>query len=170
MDSDTTKPNWSHLALAIGGGMVLGSLVEKNKADESRKSRAEKDDPEETADVCVEIGDLLENWEPDEDCETEDDFTQDLAAYVDDNCDWEVEVYSNSPEGKPDILIDDKLALEIKIGLKKGERDRLVGQCAGYSRLWVTWAIVIGVGENKIGRLVDLLEDKGLDHIAVWKF
>ena len=137
---------------------------------DAKKSRAEKDDPEAVKEVCDEISALLEKWEPDEECETEDDFTQDLATYLNEHSDWEVEVYEDTPEGIPDILIGDLLALELKLGLRKGERDRLVGQCAGYSRLWVTWAVIIGASENKIGRLVDLLEDKGLENIAVWKF
>lgn len=166
---DQNRGNWSHLILAVGGAW-LGTLVERNRVGEKRKSRAELVDPEGVEDVCAEIGDLLEAWVPDDNCENEDDFTHDLAAHLISNSDWEIEFYPNTPEGKPDILVGDLLAIELKVGLRKGERDRLIGQCAGYSRLWVTWAVVIDAGANKIGRLVDLLEDKELDHIGVWSF
>lgn len=169
MKETVYRNDWSHLAFAIGG-LFVGSLLEKNSIDESKKSRAEKDNPEDVEEVCEEIALLLEEWEPDDSCETEGDYMQDLAEYLDEHTDWEVDVCPDTPEGVPDILIGDLLALELKLGLKKGERDRLVGQCAGYSRLWVTWAIIIDASDNKVGRLIDLLEDKGLEQIVVWKF
>lgn len=169
MPDNSNNPNWSHLAWAIGGA-AIGSLWVKNQVDESKKSRAERDNPDEVEEMCLEIGELLEDWEPDEECETEDDYMQDLAAYLDEHSEWEIEICPHSPEGKPDILIGDSLAIELKINPNKVERDRLIGQCAGYSRLWATWAVIVGAGDNKIGRLVDLLEDKGLEQISVWSF
>jgi len=94
----------------------------------------------------------------------------DLADYLQDNMDWEIEVAPDTPEGQPDILIGDLLALELKIDPSKNERDRCVGQCAGYSRLWVTWIILIDASASTVGRLEDLLADKGLDRILVWNF
>jgi hypothetical protein len=152
------------------GGAFIGSWVSKSLAESAKKSRAEIDDPEQAEEACEDIAGLLNEWLPMASYETEDHFTEDLAAFLEENTDWEIEVYPNSPEGKPDILIGDLLALELKIGLGKAQRDRLIGQCAGYSRLWVTWAVIIGATESELGRLVDLLEDKGLDHIAVWGF
>ena len=161
--------NFKHLMYALGG-FAAGTFLVKNQLDASKRSRAEIDAPEECEEVCNEIAELLQGWEPGEDCESEDELTRDLADYLEYQSEWEIEIYPDSPEGKPDILIGDLLALELKVNPGKGERDRLIGQCAGYSRLWVTWAIVIDSSESKIGRLVDLLEDKGLEHIAVWSF
>ncbi len=163
------KSDYSHL-FAVIGGAAIGYAFSNSQAAEAKKSRAERDDPDGVEDVCEEIAELLEDWEPDDSCVSEADFTEDLAEFLDENSEWEIEVVPNSPEGVPDILIGDLLALELKVGLGKSQRDRLIGQCAGYSRLWVTWAVVINASESELGRLVDLLEDKGLDHIAVWGF
>lgn len=128
------------------------------------------DYPEAAKEAYDEIGELLDDWEPDADCETEEDYTQDLADYLDANTDWEVEIYPNTPEGKPDILIGDLIALELKVNPSKNERNRCIGQCAGYSRLWITWMVIINASSSKIGRLEELLADKGLEQILVWDF
>lgn len=150
--------------------MAVGAIWSRSELESSKKSRAEVDDPDGAEEVCEEVAALLEEWGPAEDCETEDHFTKDLADFLEDNSEWGIEVYPDSPEGQPDILIGDLLALELKVNPGKSERDRLIGQCAGYSRLWVTWAVIIGAPESRVGRLVDLLEDKGLEQIAVWSF
>ncbi|MEK6406990.1 MAG: hypothetical protein AABN34_08515 [Acidobacteriota bacterium] len=168
-ESDAKKPNWSHLAWAIGGALA-GSWLARNELENAKKSRAELDNPAEAEEAYGEIGELLDQWRPDSDCETEDDFTQDLADYLQTNTDWEIELYPDTPEGKPDILIGDLIALELKVNPSKSERDRCIGQCAGYSRLWITWMVMIDASSNKIGRLEDLLEDKGLENILVWTF
>lgn len=165
----TKKDDYSHF-FAMAGGALVGGWISTRLAKLEKRSRAEIDDPTLTEEACEEIAELLDEWSLRESCETEAHFTRDLAEFLEENTDWEIEIYPNSPEGKPDILIGDLLALELKIGLGKAQRDRLIGQCAGYSRLWVTWAVIIDATESELGRLVDLLEDKGLDHIAVWSF
>lgn len=167
--NDKGNQNWSHLAWAFGG-LIAGSWLARNEIEEAKKSRAELDCPEDAEEAYDEIGELLDDWEPDADCETEDDYTQDLADYLDENTDWEIEVYPNSPEGKPDILIGDLIALELKVNPSKNEINRCIGQCAGYSRLWITWMIMIDAPSSKIGRLEELLIDKGLEQIQVWNF
>ena len=123
-DSDSKGTNWSHLVWAIGGA-VIGSWWARSQADEAKKSRAELDDPEGAEEVYNDIRDLLEAWEPDDECETEDDFTHDLAEYLQENSEWEIEVYPSTREGKPDILVDDLLALELKYAPSKGELDEV---------------------------------------------
>jgi len=167
--SNDKRPDYSHL-FAIAGGAALGYLFSQGQTEDDKKSRAERDNPDETEEVCEEIAGLLEAWDPDESCVNEADYTHDLVAFLNKHSDWEIEVFPNSPEGKPDILVGDLLALELKVGLGKAQRDRLIGQCAGYSRLWVTWAVILDASESELGRLVDLLEDKHLNHIAVWGF
>lgn len=163
------KADYSHL-FAVIGGAAIGYAFSLSQADESKTSRAERDDPEAVKEVCEDIASLLEEWVPDDSCRSEADYTDDLAEFLETHTDWDVEVGPTSPEGHPDILIGDLLALELKVGLNKAQRDRLIGQCAGYSRLWVTWAVILEGSRSELGRLVDLLEDKGLDHIAVWDF
>ena len=148
----------------------MGSWLARSQADEAKKSRAELDDPDQAEDVYNDIRDLLDAWEPAPECETEDDFTHDLADYLDEYSDWEIEIYPNTREGKPDIVIGDLLALELKCAPSKGECDRAVGQCAAYSRQWITWLVVIDATATEVGRLQDLLFDKRLEQIEVWHF
>jgi hypothetical protein len=168
MTEQPKGPKFSHLLWGLGG-IAAGAYIAKSNQNESKKSRAEKEYPEDVEIVREEIAKLLENWEPDE-YNSEADYTADLYEYLSDNSEWEIEMFPDSPEGKPDILIGNLLALELKVDPSKTERDRLIGQCAGYSRLWLTWAIILDASESKVGRLVDLLKDKGLDHIEVWQF
>jgi hypothetical protein len=58
----------------------------------------------------------------------------------------------------------------LKVSSRKSERDRLVGQCCEYSRGYVTWAIVIDWPEERVEKLVDLLEAKCLNYIEVIEF
>lgn len=72
--------------------------------------------------------------------------------------------------GIPDVRIDDRLVLELKVGPHEGEKDRLIGQCCKYSVEWVTWAVVIDMDEDKREELVELLERKSLHYIEVIPF
>src|SRR2546423_14049180 len=94
----------------------------------------------------------ISDWEPDGSCVTEDDYTEDLAEFLREETEWDIEVCPNTPEGKPDILIGDLLALELKLNPSKNEINRLIGQCAHYSRQWMTWMVIIGAGSNTLGR------------------
>ena len=169
MSNGPKKSDYSHLFVAIGG-IAAGYLYSRSELAESKKSRAEKDHPDLVEEVCEEVAELIDEWEPDEDCESENEFTEDLASYIKENSELTIEVFPGTPEGKPDILIDNVLALELKVGLGKSERDRLIGQCAGYSRKWVTWTVIIDASPSQLGSLSELLEDKGLEHILVWEF
>jgi hypothetical protein len=42
--------------------------------------------------VCEEIEEILDGWQPDDECESENDFVYDLANYLDENSEWEIEV------------------------------------------------------------------------------
>lgn len=158
----------SHLIVGIGGALA-GVWWANSELSEFKKSRAEKDHPDEVAEACEAIGELLDDWAP-VGLQTEAEYTNDLFVYLRDNADFEIEMRPNTLEGFPDILVENLLALEIKLDPKKTERDRLVGQCAGYSRQWVTWAIVIDASASKIGKIENLLADKGLAHILVVPF
>lgn len=169
MSNSSEKTGFSHLAAAFGGFLFATWAARQALAD-SKKSRAEIDFPEESAEAFTEISQLLDEWEPSDHCVAEDDFTQDLAQYLADNSEWRIEVYPSTQEGKPDILIDDLIALELKVDPNKNERNRCIGQCAGYSRKWITWMVIIDSSPSKIGELQRLLADKGLEHILVFDF
>lgn len=164
------RPGWIHLASAGLLGGLVGAWWVRNKTEEAKRGRAERENPEGVEEVCNEIGEILDAWEPSDDCEDEDDFRDDLAEYLEAHTECEVEVTPGTLEGKPDILIDDLLALELKHDPSKAELDRCVGQCMSYSREWVTWIILIDSPPSKVGRLEQLLADKGLERILVWRF
>lgn len=109
----------------VVGGVALGALLLKSHYDEAKKSRAEKDDPEEVECICNLIGDLLEDWTP-RGYDTEDECSEALSRYLnravpealdEDDPEVEFELWPDTSEGKPDLLIDDCLALELKVNL-----------------------------------------------------
>ena len=155
---------------ALLGGLVGAGLIQHHH-DEAKKSQAEKDDPDGVAELCEVVGDLLEDWEP-QSYGREDEYTEDLFAYLDDELDDDIsiELRTTTSRGIPDILIDDRLVLELKVNPSKAERDRLIGQCCDYSREWVTWAIVIDMPKHRVRELEELLAAKSLHYIDVIPF
>lgn len=169
MANNSQEPNSSHLVVA-GIGALAGIAWAYNRVANAKKSRAERDHPDEVEQVCEEVYELLDQMELAGRSMSENDYVQQVADYLDENSQYEIETWPTTPEGTPDILIDDLLALEFKYNPNKVERDRCVGQCAGYSRSWVTWIVLLDTPASRIGRLEGLLKDKGLDHLAVWNF
>ena len=164
------------VALALGG--IAGAAIIQSHHDEERKSQAEVDDPAGVESICALVWDLLDEWEP-PDYERGDDYTDDLVQFLrdelrDDRADDGRRISESKRTktfcGIPDILIDDRLVLELKVDPREAEKDRLVGQCCKYSQEWVTWAIVIDMPDERIDRLVELLEAKSLNYIEVIPF
>lgn len=158
------------LGLLLGGTLFGAALLESHY-DDKRKSRAEREDPDGCKELCDTVSEILDRWEPD-DFAYEDDYTEDLYAFLDDELDEDipVKIRRKTTRGLPDILIDDRLVLELKVEPKKTERDRLIGQCCDYSVEWVTWAIVIDMPEEKVAELRMLLEQKDLHYIDIVEF
>jgi hypothetical protein len=164
------------VALALGG--IAGAAIIQSHHDEQQKSQAEKDDPEGVEWICDLVWGLLDHWEP-PDCKREDDYTDDLVQVLRDELSDErgddgrrISVIKRTKTfcGIPDILIDDRLVLELKVDPRETEKDRLVGQCCKYSQEWVTWAIVIDMPDERVNKLVALLEAKSLNYIEVIPF
>jgi len=90
-----------------------------SQIEEAKKSRAERDNPEEVWEFArrsirarnVGAGDY----------ETEDDFVSDLASYLNDETGFEIEEHPDTREGQPDVLVKDCLAIEVKINPRKSE-------------------------------------------------
>lgn len=158
-----------HLACIVGGAFV-GAAWHQSEVDERTKSVAEREDPEGIRTVCRDASRALDEWEPDSSCECEDDFVDDLADWLDKNLSWDIEVRPSTHEGQPDIVIGDLLALELKIDPSKSERDRCVGQIAGYSREWATWIVLLDAPDETVDEIEELLTDKDLNGIQVWNF
>src|SRR5947208_1783112 len=132
---------WSHLLFAAGAFM-FGTWASRQELADAKKSRAERDHPDDCEAAFDEIAALLDVWEP-SGYETEDEYVDDLASYLEEQSGRPVERWPVTEAGSPDILIDDLIALELKISPNKNERNRCIGQCADYSRLWITWMVMI---------------------------
>src|SRR5712664_808685 len=100
----------SHLLVGLAG-VAVGASVANGQIEETKKSRAERDNPDDVLDVCKKVVSALEEWEPDE-YETEDDFVSDLATYLNEETGFEIEEHPDTREGQPDILVEDCLAIE----------------------------------------------------------
>jgi hypothetical protein len=164
------------VAMALGG--IAGAAIIQGHHDQKRKSQAEKDDPEGVEWICDLVWDLLDDWEP-PDYEREDDYTDDLVQFLrdvlggergDDGRRISVIKRTKTFRGIPDILIDNRLVLELKVNPREADKDRLVGQCCKYSQEWVTWAIVIDMPDGRVDELVELLDAKSLNYIEVIPF
>jgi len=166
MDDDDVK-KWG---CAFLGGLVGAAIIQSHH-DEKKKSQAEKDDPAGVEELCQIVGDLLNDWEPPF-YDTEDEYTDDLFSYLDEELDpkYSAVKRTKTVRGIPDILINNQLVLELKVDPIKTERDRLIGQCCEYSRSFVTWAIVIDLDEDRVEKLRGLLEAKSLNYIDVIPF
>ena len=176
MPSDPKDARNVAVALALGG--IAGAAIIQGHHDEKRKSQAERDDPSGVEWICDLVWNLLDDWEP-PDYEREDDYTDDLVQFLrhelrgergDDGRRISVIKRTRTFCGIPDILVDDRLVLELKVDPRETEKDRLVGQCCKYSQEWVTWAIVIDMPEERLDKLVALLEAKSLNYIEVISF
>ena len=176
MPSDPKDARNVAVALALGG--IAGAAIIQGHHDEKRKSQAERDDPSGVEWICDLVWDLLDDWEP-PDYEREDDYTDDLVQFLrhelrgergDDGRRISVIKRTRTFCGIPDILVDDRLVLELKVDPRETEKDRLVGQCCKYSQEWVTWAIVIDMSEERLDKLVALLDAKSLNYIEVISF
>ncbi|MFH0977654.1 MAG: hypothetical protein V1874_17885 [Spirochaetota bacterium] len=153
---------------AVGSiGLLIGNWLTNRSQEESKMSRAELDDPDLTEDVCDEIGEILDEIELEGEYKNEDELRDALAKQLKKETDFEIEIAANTPFGKPDILIEGTLALEVKVNPVKTEMDRCIGQCAGYSREWVTWIILFDTPKSKENQIQHILDDKGLDNILI---
>jgi len=161
--------NLKKILLALGGGLFAGNWLSRIKLEESKKSRAELEAPEASEEAYKDVLELLSEWKP-EGYDTEKEFTEDLFDYLKTNLDWKIEQEPSTREGKPDILVEDLIVLELKVNPGKAEQDRAIGQCAGYSREWITLLILIDTPASAEGRIEKLLIDKGLEQIEIHAF
>jgi len=71
--------------------------------------------------------------------------------------------------GVPGCLIDNRLALELKVGDHEGREDALIGQCCKYSVEWCDLGVVIGMSSENV-KACELLAKKSLHYIEVVDF
>ena len=121
-----------NLVIALGLGALTGAAAVQSHHDGEAKSQAEKDDEEGCEWLCDLIWKLLHEWES-EPCETEKEYNDDLVEYLrdeladveapDDGRRIKVARRVRTDLGVPDVLIDDRLVLELKLGSHEGLGD-----------------------------------------------
>jgi hypothetical protein len=139
-----------NVAVSVALGSLAGAAIIQSHQDEKRKSQAEKDDPDGVEWICDLVWDLLDHWEP-PDYEREDDYTDDLVQYLrgelrrergDDDRRISVVKRTKTFCGIPDILVDDRLVLELKVDPRETEKDLLSGRAQGDLALVNVYTIV----------------------------
>lgn len=149
------------------GGAFLGAWWQNEQFKRNAMSRAEIDDPDALEDAREEISELIEDFEIVGSVESEEEFHELLVEHLVEYSEFEIEKAPDTPHGRPDILVGGLLALEIKYRPSKTEFDRLIGQCARYSREWDTWIILVNTPESRIRDFEELLEDKGVHYLPI---
>jgi len=155
-----------HIFVAGALGAGVGAWWARNR--KKFRSHAEDHDPDLVAAVCLATLEALEDVHVRHRLPNEDAYRDDLAEFLDgeiEDATIEVEPYVDGM--KPDVLVEDVLALEVKKDPSKGEIDRAVGQITGYSRLWVTWLVLFESSPSQAGKALRLLERAGLDDVLV---
>lgn len=93
---------------------------------------------------------LIDNWHP-RSCKTEKDFERSLHKHLDKNL-ADVNVVKQYAAGrvKGDIVVDEKILIELKDSLKStGQLQRLLGQLDIYNAQWKGKVIVLICGESE---------------------
>jgi len=168
--SDDNKSHIPKLIIAGVIGVLAGSWWKSAKIAESKKSRDERERSGFVNEVRSKINELLDELELLDEMENEDDFRDVLAEYLTKYTNFEIEVTPNTLIGQPDILIGGVLALEVKYNPNKSEMDRCIGQCAGYSREWVTWIILYDTPPSRINYISEVLSIKGWTIFQLFRF
>jgi hypothetical protein len=166
----TQKLRLEHLVWTAGGELV-GAWWVKNQQDETKKSVTESEDLELVEEACEYVGPILDEWKP-EKCSSEDEYVEDLFEYLANEAGDSIglEMFPDTRVGKPALVIDDALVVELTLNPSESERKRLIGKIAAYSREWVTWVVLVDTPPSGVGAVEKLLADSGLGHILVFAF
>lgn len=108
---------------------------------------------------------VVKEWKPQGRYERETEYRDDLFAHLrkklrEEKSRWKrkAKIKKESGEGRPDIAVDERFAVEIKKDLKKKHLDRLRGQLGRYEEKYEDIIIVVcGVKDEEAW---DELEDK----------
>lgn len=152
------------------GGVLAGMGFSAWLASVRKRSRAENEFPEHTRQVAADVDELLSDLELDGCFEREEDFQEELVSYFRQESGYEVESKPRTAHGEPDIVLDDVVALEIKVNPNKGERDRCLGQVSAFAKEWLTLIVLFDTPPTQVQALLRSLERVGLEDIPVIDF
>jgi len=152
------------------GGVAIGVGFSAWLASERKRSRAEKERPRHTHQVAEEVDELLNELVLDGDIQTEAEFHDALVSYFEDESEFEVESKPRTASGEPDIVLDDVVAIEIKVNPRKSECDRCVGQVGAFAQEWLTLIVLFDTPPTRVRALLRSLENAELSHVPVIDF
>lgn len=152
------------------GGAGIALTLSAWLHTERRRSRAEREDPHGTIALATEVNELLEEVILKVDEKSEAAFHEALGRFLEEELASDVEWEPLTPQGRPDLLIDDRVALELKYDPKKTEIDRCVGQLHGFAEEWLTFLVVFATPPSRARYLRDRLDRAGLEHVPLVEF
>jgi len=158
---------WLLIAFVIGvavGTTVLHFLQTDTPIHQTSLNRLQPSN-----EVIEEFTQILNHCEPDQPFSNEIAFEDWLSKHLDDHSDYAIETRPSTEFGIPDILVDNTLAIELKINPDKSKQDACVGQCIGYAQRWYTMLVLLDTPRRAIERLDTLLNRPGLEKIPIFE-
>jgi len=158
---------WLVIAFAIG--VAVGAGVSQFLQTDSSTQPTTLNRLQPPNEVIEEITQILDQCEPDQAFSREDDFGNWLSDYLRERSDYRIETRPSAP--KPDVLVENTLAIELKINPDKSERDRCVSQCVRYvhQQQWDTMVVLLDTPASEVRDLDSLLDLAGLEEIPIFE-
>lgn len=158
------------MLIAFVSGAVVGAAVSHFLQTNSPAQQTSFDQLQPSRKVIEEITQILDECEPDQTFSNENDFGDWLSDYVRERSEYRIETRPSTEFGKPDILVDNTLAIEVKKDLtKKSDQDGCVGRCIGYAQGWYTMLVLLDTSPRVKERLDTLLNRPGLEEIPIFE-
>jgi len=158
------------LLIAFISGAAVGAAVSCFLQTDSLTQQTNFDRLQPSQKVVEEMTQILNQCKPSRTFSDENAFADWLSNYLREHSDYRIETRPSTEFGKPDILVDNTLAIELKNELtEKGEQDRCVGQCIGYAQGWYTMLVLLDTPRRDRERLDTLLNRPGLEEIPIFE-
>jgi hypothetical protein len=151
-------------------GAAVGTAVSHFLQTDSPTQQTSFDRLQPPDKVIEEITQVLNHCEPDQTFSNENTFGDWLSNYLREYSDYGIETRLSTEFGKPDILVDNTLAIELKKDLtEKSDQDRCVGQCIRYAQRWYTMLVLLDTPASEVHDLDTLLDLAGLEEIPIFE-
>jgi len=155
------------LLVAFISGAAVGATVSHFLQSDRPTQQTSFDWPQLSCDVIEQVTQILNQCEPDRTFSNENDFGNWLSDHLRERSDYRIETRPSTPI--PDILIENALAIELKVNPDKSERDRCVGQCVEYAQRWKTMVVLLDTPPSSANHLDTLLDLAGLEEVPVFE-
>lgn len=163
-----TRRGISLLAAGTAVGLGVGAWLTRRRS--GPLSVAERDRPEDVAEAIRAVDERLVKLKFNGPFHGERHYQRGLANNFRRTLPLPIEEGPATQYGRPDILVNNALALELKVKLSKSAIDRAIGQCLKYSEAWPTWLLVFDSGPSVRAQLEERLVEAGGGHIWVIPF